>query len=119
MTGQKMSHYVIAGGRFEQACQVLLNDNFHISWADRHIPIEALNIETVAALRKTGLDLVIPTLTPLGEDDDREAGEPIRPKKRPGRIKFTCPKCGANAWAKPDLNILCGSCHVAFEAQSS
>lgn len=30
-------------------------------------------------------------------------------KKRPAanKTKFTCPKCGANAWGKPDIRLLC------------
>ena len=32
-TGQKMRHYIIKGGPFEQACHRLLTDEFKISWA--------------------------------------------------------------------------------------
>ncbi|HBZ8419050.1 TPA: zinc metalloproteinase Mpr protein, partial [Escherichia coli] len=32
------------------------------------------------------------------------------------RVKFTCPDCGANAWGKPSLNLICGDCDVALEA---
>lgn len=33
-------------------------------------------------------------------------------KKRKAKIKtkFTCPGCGANAWGKPELKILCADC---------
>lgn len=33
---------------------------------------------------------------------------PIERGKR--KTKFTCPKCRANAWGKPELNIICGEC---------
>jgi predicted SprT family Zn-dependent metalloprotease len=33
-TGQKMTHYVIAGGAFEQATTALLETGFRLSWAD-------------------------------------------------------------------------------------
>ena len=34
-TGQSMSHYVVAGGPFAQACAALLAEGFAISWRDR------------------------------------------------------------------------------------
>ena len=30
--------------------------------------------------------------------------------KKPNRMKFTCPECGQNAWAKPDALLICGEC---------
>lgn len=33
-TGQQMTHYVIAGGRFEKATAILLGNGFRLSWAD-------------------------------------------------------------------------------------
>ena len=32
------------------------------------------------------------------------------------RTKYTCPECGLNAWAKPDVVLICGACEVALEA---
>jgi predicted RNA-binding Zn-ribbon protein involved in translation (DUF1610 family) len=31
--------------------------------------------------------------------------------KKASKIKFTCPECGQNAWAKPDALLLCGACY--------
>jgi predicted SprT family Zn-dependent metalloprotease len=31
------------------------------------------------------------------------------------KVKYTCPTCNANAWGKPDLNLLCGDDDAAFE----
>jgi hypothetical protein len=31
------------------------------------------------------------------------------------RTKDTCPDYGLNAWAKPDVVLLCGACEVALE----
>lgn len=33
--GQSMSHYIESGGRFEIACQNLLENGFRLSWADK------------------------------------------------------------------------------------
>jgi predicted SprT family Zn-dependent metalloprotease len=84
-TGQSMSHYVVAGGPFAQACAALLAEGFAISWRDRaraHAP------------GKT-------------------------PGKAGGRTKYTCPGCGLNAWAKPEVVLLCGACEVALEPEEA
>src|SRR5215469_5131519 len=31
--------------------------------------------------------------------------------KRTSKLKYTCPGCGLNAWAKPDAVLLCGNCY--------
>jgi hypothetical protein len=31
--------------------------------------------------------------------------------KKPNRMKFTCPGCGQNAWAKPGALLICGVCY--------
>lgn len=33
-------------------------------------------------------------------------------KGKTTRVKFTCPACVANAWGKPDLELICGRCKV-------
>jgi hypothetical protein len=34
-------------------------------------------------------------------------------------VKFTCTRCGQNAWGKPDLAILCEPCGIKmFSADS-
>jgi len=33
------------------------------------------------------------------------------------RVKFTCPNCGANAWGKATLKIICGDCLVLMKAE--
>jgi hypothetical protein len=38
-------------------------------------------------------------------------------KGKATRVKFTCPDCGANAWGKPGLNLICGDCRVRMEAE--
>jgi len=31
--------------------------------------------------------------------------------KKSSKMKFTCPGCGLNAWAKPDALLICGECY--------
>lgn len=46
------------------------------------------------------------------EDD---ASRTARRKKAASKTKFTCPDCGANAWGRPDLHLLCGDCDARME----
>ena len=34
-----------------------------------------------------------------------------RKKKAASKTKYTCPMCGANAWAKPEAQLICGTCY--------
>ena len=34
-----------------------------------------------------------------------------RKKKAASKTKYTCPTCGANAWAKPEAQLICGACY--------
>ena len=42
-----------------------------------------------------------------------EEGRARARKKANTRMKYTCPGCGVNAWAKPDIVLVCGACKVA------
>jgi len=33
--------------------------------------------------------------------------------KKASKTKYTCPACGANAWAKPGAALICGACYAA------
>jgi hypothetical protein len=41
-----------------------------------------------------------------GQRADMERKAPV------SKAKFSCPDCGANAWGKPDLHLVCGDCRV-------
>jgi hypothetical protein len=80
--GQKVSHYIEAGGRFERAC---------------------------AELVKQGFD-------PLYVELWTEGGEKTRKTKAASKTRYTCPECLTNAWAKPDVHLVCGECDERMEA---
>lgn len=46
-----------------------------------------------------------------------EGGDRKRKAKAASKTKYTCPGCGANAWAKPETNLVCGDCDDAMEAE--
>lgn len=39
-----------------------------------------------------------------------QAPEKDKKKKANNKVKYTCSECEANAWGKPELNVLCGDC---------
>ena len=48
---------------------------------------------------------------------DRFGRKEQKPKN--GRIKYTCSGCRLNAWAKPEISIICGQCHEVLQAASN
>lgn len=49
---------------------------------------------------------------------DRAGEEEARKKKAASKTKYTCPSCQANAWAKPDTNLVCGDCDERMQAEA-
>jgi predicted SprT family Zn-dependent metalloprotease len=35
------------------------------------------------------------------------------------KVKFTCPTCGANAWGRPALHLVCGDCAATMTAEDA
>ena len=41
-----------------------------------------------------------------------------KPKTRKkSKVKYTCPDCHQNAWAKPEAKLMCGECRVDMEPE--
>jgi len=80
-TGQRMSHYIAQGGKFEKACKQLLSRDFKLSWAEH-----------------------------VEEAPEDSEGDGEGSTAKPTRSKYTCRGCGLNAWAKPAVEIVCGTC---------
>ena len=36
-------------------------------------------------------------------------------QKNESKTKYTCSGCGTNAWAKPDVNLVCGACNKPMQ----
>lgn len=41
---------------------------------------------------------------------DRAVEDETRRRSRASKTRYSCPRCGQNAWAKPKANLLCGDC---------
>ena len=87
-TGYSMSDYIVEGGAFDITCGRLLANGFHLSWAED---------ETVAGNHVPPTSPAVPGLVDSSN-----------------RWKYTCPRCGNNAWGKPLMVLICGGCTVAM-----
>jgi hypothetical protein len=41
-----------------------------------------------------------------------------KPKKSGTRVKYTCPGCGANAWGKDGLHLICADCDQSMTGET-
>ncbi|KZH57139.1 hypothetical protein AWG49_23830 [Escherichia coli] len=64
------------------------------------------------------LSLTVSKSRPELIPDDDDLSVMIKPpvKGTGTRMKFTCPECGLNAWAKPSAVLLCGECRCELMA---
>ncbi len=94
-TGSRVAHFVIEDGPFEVTANLLIKSGFVIRWGDRLAPEASLKSARSA--------------------DSQAASEPAKPKDR---IKFTCPNCSLNAWAKPSAELKCVPCDACLRANT-
>ncbi len=109
-TGDKVSDYVIENGEFEKSCSRLLTQEYKLTWKDR-FPDHAIIKALIEKEKLKGGDGKLPSeLAELGIDIS-ETG----PNKS-NRVKYSCKKCGINAWGKPEIKLICGECEVLMKA---
>jgi hypothetical protein len=48
-----------------------------------------------------------------------EADTAKRKKKAASETRYTCPSCQLNAWAKPDVRLVCGDCDMPMQADEA
>lgn len=123
-----MTHYIIRGGRFQKAVYDLLKNGFSISWSDGAIVTSKINSDILddwlAVTDENDTDLInrlsltVSKSRPELIPDDDDLSVMIKPpiKGTGTRMKFTCPECGLNAWAKPSAVLLCGECRCELMA---
>lgn len=143
-TGQKVSHYIIPDGLFQDAVYELLKSGYEISWYDSygsHDFVETRTDYTILSkwIANSGDDeKLVERLTstvcktnPLSKIDASNRTESaalasaiasvmVAPaaKGKSNRCKYTCTSCGLNAWAKPDVRIGCADCGILLMEQS-
>lgn len=82
--GDSMTHYVIEGGPFERAASELIVNGFSLKWRE-------------ALAQNNGYSIA-------GDPIDGRAGNANKSGKR---IKYSCPICALNVWARHDAQIDC------------
>ena len=64
-------------------------------------------------------ELIVQGFNPLYIERWSEGSEKARKKKAASKTRYTCPECQTNAWAKPDVHLVCGACDERMEADAS
>lgn len=113
-TGQKMTHYILKGGKFDKACKKLLTKkNFNLSWYDRFPPIT----EATAKLKfdiesledeENESDLLEDELEQVTAIDLSLLTFASEHENKSNRDKYKCPSCGNQVWGKPNMKLRCG-----------
>lgn len=111
-TGQRVTHLVVSGGPFQLACQALLERP--VLYQDR------LWMWVLEGLRRAE-DPNSNSRELAGEREGNEASAwplpgPVRPSSK---LRFRCPRCGQNAWAKPTAQLACAPCGELMRAGGS
>jgi hypothetical protein len=116
-----VADYAIEGGRFLQACETLVTEDFRISWLDRFpSPRQVLSASTLSSLDlPASVGGGAPPMQELVEASVRtqaESGQAVlvmQPRAQT-RARYVCP-CGVKVWGKPNIKIWCGNCNGSFE----
>ncbi|MFZ6871912.1 SprT-like domain-containing protein [Undibacterium sp. Di27W] len=116
-TGQKMSDYVITGGRFIETCEHLMGQDDFLPWIDlgaekdavyhRTLPGKSVNLTSDCSK----LDIALGSFFP-GFDAQNDSLRNVAHKRK---IRYCCPMCSTNVWGKSGLKIDCAVCDVKFE----
>lgn len=73
-----------------------------------HLVIENGNFDlTVDEMIQTGFKLNWQSCAPPEEEKE----------KKKSKVKYTCPVCEQNAWAKPEASLVCGKCMESMEGE--
>lgn len=101
-TGQHMTHYIIPGGKYEQA--------FHAMPQEYTLPFTSLEGDLMKMI-------VTGAVGGTNGTDGKNSTDPkAKTAKAKEKTKYTCPNCGVNVWGKPSLNLMCGDCNEPFYA---
>lgn len=98
-TGHNMTHLIIPDGLFDRASRFLLDRGFALSWG--------------LAKQQFEDDIASPNSGGGGGSSDGK-----KKARKKGKVKFSCPTCGALAWAAPSRRLICGEDFTAMVAES-
>ncbi len=112
--GDRVSDYVIPGGRFAAVAQDLLaNHDFGITWYDRFAPSGTPNpvpeADGIPGLCTQAFEVAATTGVEVVHTQGAQAN-------RSNREKYNCVGCGLNVWGKPGIRVSCMDCGIELEA---
>lgn len=101
MTGVRMSEYIIPGGPFDVAFKEYLSKGDKFVWS--------LDLNRFgAAGEQTKGD------GEGGRESLTQDSNAVSERKRRSKTRYTCPACALNAWAKPNVQLICGKCSTSL-----
>ena len=89
MTGQKVTHEIMDGGAFAQCVADFLAQGYALRWQSASL------------------------------DEPKEGEEKEKKERKKSKVKYTCPGCEQNAWAKPGANLFCGDCMISMKSEET
>lgn len=92
MTGQRVTHEIMANGVFARFADQLLDSGFHLTW-ESDPPEYVIRFGSIGSM-----GILMPPVS---------------------KLKYTCPICGLNSWAKPKVNLICGQCLQKYVEQAT
>jgi hypothetical protein len=112
-TGDRMSDYVIDGGRFDIACAKLLTKQFALSFLDR-FPV------SIVQLAETMHQLPEEVQLAISEEEIETLSIQLIDQQEPKKkttICYKCPLCTIKVWGKPNLAIACVACKTELQPE--
>ena len=120
--GERVTHMIISGGRFDAACALLLTKDFRLSWYDRFPPDRPKPVVKPPTASGRGFVDDIDEPEDDGGQDQVEGSDrsppggmsafielpPVGGVNKSNRAKYRCPKCTGQLWGKPGMYAYCG-----------
>jgi hypothetical protein len=94
-TGDSVSHFIVAGGRYQCIVQAPALDDLVLEWSED--PGAQLTVVAPGELTNTGPSRSGPS-----------------PYGRTNRVRYDCPGCVSKAWGKPLLSLMCVPCKLVM-----
>lgn len=110
-TGERVDHFIAPDGRFIMAARKLLATGWVLTWLDRYPECIRSGGDGSGGVAE-GVPMLPVALTPapLEAAQDLDVVVEAQAADRSNRRKYRCPGCGANAWGKPGMHLICGEC---------
>lgn len=132
-TGQSMGDYPIPGGKFELLCRELFKEGCYVRWYERIVSKKKMaeitsDLEASEEDQDAGENVLLTYVQQQGDEEEialiqqmtevnltEVEFQVVDKDASAGRVKFQCPSCKANIWAKPSNKSICGECYLNYK----